>query len=63
MTLKLGKPTRMWAAIKDDNQVSVRGFYPHLSTHRRYARDPYDSPVERVLVTVERIPTRKKGGK
>jgi hypothetical protein len=61
MTLKLGKSTRMWAITRDSQVVmDVAGPYLHR-TKIEAAYHAGGETIERVLVTVERIP--KKGGK
>ncbi len=53
MKLKLDKPTEMWAQVK---QGVIAGYWtPNLCETKQNA-ELYGRPVERVLVTVTRVP-------
>jgi hypothetical protein len=58
MRLKLGKPTRMWAHVELDGKVAC-AIYPFISFHKENAVCTQLGKVERVLVTVERIPAKR----
>ena len=62
MKLKLDRPTKMWAAIENGDQVPY-GMWPFLSFDKKYARDAGVAPggtIERVLVTVTRLKRKEK---
>ena len=64
MTLTIGKPTRMWAVIDGDRVSRRHAVTPHLydtlSDAFYWPGGDVSGVIERVLVTVTRVPKKAR---
>lgn len=60
MRLKIGKPTKTWAFVRSDGTMDIADWLgPKDPKPSKALADPGET-IERVLVTVERLPKKGK---